>query len=492
VTAQTKKRAVAVAVEGARPPAWQARAVELLRGSDAVDLVAVDRAPAGGGALAPLWRLHRAFERRWFRPGRDAFAPTEVATPSGSPGEADLLLWLGSGEPPPGDRAVLWLRYDHGAFRDAVYRSEPAVETQVWLRRAGAPGWVVAARTVSGVRPFSLTVTANAAAWKLAELAARSAAGDLEEPSEPATDDQRRSPVGAPAFLLRSLARAAKAAALRLAFRRPWFVRVRILGDAGWEGDDGLVEWEPGHIYADPVLFEHEGHHHLFVEHVRAGQQNGVISHVELGTGERRSPQPVLERPHHLSYPFVFEHGGELFMIPETSAARRVELHRAVDFPHRWELDTVLLEDVDAVDATVFEHDGRLWMLAGIASPGASSLDELHAFHAESARGPWLPHARNPVVSDVRGARPGGAVLRTGGGLVRPAQDGSRRYGWALSFRHIDVLTPAEYSEHEVDRLEPDAVPGARATHHYARDGRFEAVDGRAREPRLRLLRRLV
>jgi hypothetical protein len=471
-----------VAVEGRRPPAWQARVVDLLRESDVVELVAVEHVAAARSPLAPLWRLHRTFERRWFRVGQDAFAPTDVP-PVESGRSPDLLLWLGKGEPPR-DRAVLWLRLDEDAFRRAVYDSDPWLATEVWLRRG--EGWVVAAGTVSGVRPFSVTVTANAAAWKLSELAARTAAGELKGAEPPAPPARPPNPA---AFLGRSLFRALKVAALRFAFRRPWFVRIRRVGESAWQGDPALVEWQPGHIYADPFLFEHEGRHHLFVEHVPAGEQRGVISHVEVGNGAK-SPQPVIEAQHHLSYPFVFEHGGEIFMIPETSAVGRVELHRAVEFPHRWELDTVLLDDIGAVDATVLEHDGRLWMLVGVAGPGASSLDELHVFSADALRGPWQPHPRNPVVSDVRGARPGGAVLREGGRLIRPAQDGSRRYGWALSFREIDVLTATEYAEHEVERIEPGAIPGARAAHSYARDSRFEAVDGRGREPRFRLFRR--
>jgi hypothetical protein len=36
----------------------------------------------------------------------------------------------------------------------------------------------------------------------------------------------------------------------------------------------------------------------------------------------------AVERDHHLSYPFVFSHDGAVYMIPETSAANRVELLR--------------------------------------------------------------------------------------------------------------------------------------------------------------------
>ena len=241
-------------------------------------------------------------------------------------------------------------------------------------------------------------------------------------------------------------------------------------------------------MYADPFLFEHDGRHHLFCEEIPHDGPRGVISHTELRLDGAPAdpPKRVLQAPYHLSYPFVFAHQDDVFMIPETSAARRVELYRAVAFPHEWEREAVLIEDIDAADATILLHDGRLWLFAAVAAANASSLDELHIFWAETIRGPWHPHPCNPVVSDVRCARPAGPIQCWDERLVRPGQDGSRRYGWAISFRQIDALSLTDYAEHEVGRIEPGDVLGARATHAYAADSRFEAIDLRRRRLRLR------
>jgi hypothetical protein len=248
------------------------------------------------------------------------------------------------------------------------------------------------------------------------------------------------------------------------------------------------VSWGDARVYADPFLFEHQGRHHLFCEEVPRGSKQGVISHTELhldGTSAQ-APTPVLRAPYHLSYPCVFAHDGEIFMIPETSTAQRVELYRATSFPDSWVRDAILIDDILAVDTTFFEHDGRLWLFTAVAAPGASYSDELHLFWAERLRGPWRAHVRNPVVSDVRGARPAGAIQRWGSRIVRPVQDCSRRYGWAVSFREIDNLSDTAYAEHEIDRLEPSDLIDARATHTYAADTRFEAIDLRQRAWRLR------
>jgi hypothetical protein len=262
----------------------------------------------------------------------------------------------------------------------------------------------------------------------------------------------------------------------------------------GWEHARALVRWKHGHLYADPLLIEHDGRHHLFCEEIEKGSRRGVISHTELRRDGVAADPPtaVLEAPYHLSYPFVFAHEGEMFMIPETSNVRRVELYRAVDFPRVWQRETVLLDEIVASDATLLAHGDRLWLFVGVAVPHATLLDELHLFSASSPRGPWQAHPRNPIVSDVRCARPAGAIQRWGTRLVRPGQDGSRRYGGSISFREIDELSEGDYAEHEIARLDPADLGSARATHTYASDGRFEAIDLRRRERAIGLRMRQI
>jgi len=72
----------------------------------------------------------------------------------------------------------------------------------------------------------------------------------------------------------------------------------------------------------------------------------------------------VLEERSHLSYPFVFERDGQIWMIPESSANATVSLYRAERFPDRWVKETDLLTGITASDATIVEHAGRLWMFA--------------------------------------------------------------------------------------------------------------------------------
>jgi hypothetical protein len=544
----TPPQGIEVVLEGPGTPAWQARALAGLRESPLLRVLAVrELAPARS---ARPRRLHTRIERRLLRLGPDALAPEPdgseaarrrgaaaeggaaeggAAKPGGAGAEgaaATLLVWLAERPPPPEEqRAVIYLRHDGSdcsadeAFGRAVLGREGGVGTEVLLRLAGGEGRadleqaanldferggevggaLVLERTVSGVRPFSLSLSRDLALWKLASTVPRAAerasvalAGGVDLASLPAARPpaaKRRAPSN-PALAARSALVWPRVLLTRLLFRRPWSVRVRRreqVPTAGWSREQRLVRFERGRLYADPFLFEHEGRHHLFCEEVPPGQGRAVISHTELHAdgSVAEAPRCVLSRPYHLSYPFVFAREGEVFMIPESSAAERVELYRAVEFPLEWELDSVLIDRIDAADATLLEHDGRLWLFAGVAAADASSLDELHLFSANELRGPWRAHPRNPVVSDARRARPAGAVQRWGSRLVRPGQDGSRRYGGSIAFCEIDLLSESDYAEHEIARLDPADVGGARATHTYASDGAFEAIDLRSRELRL-------
>jgi hypothetical protein len=220
---------------------------------------------------------------------------------------------------------------------------------------------------------------------------------------------------------------------------------------------------DPTIFYADPFVFEREGRTFLFAEAYPYAVGKGHLVCAEVDSKGRAGPfRTILDRPWHLSYPYVFAHEGEIYLAPEGSTHGGVEIYRPAVFPWEWTLAHHLLPDWPLVDATIFEHEGRLWLFAGAATPGASDWDELYAWHAPALAGPWTPHALNPIKSDCRSARPGGRLLRLGGRLLRPAQRCERHYGEALAWLEIGTLTPDAFEEVEIAswRADGDGVSG--------------------------------
>jgi hypothetical protein len=233
-----------------------------------------------------------------------------------------------------------------------------------------------------------------------------------------------------------------------------------------------------GCFWADPFPCRVGDRYFVFFEELRFTDRRGYIRAVEAGAdGPVGEVITVLDRPFHLSYPFVFEHDGDLYMVPESALEGRVELYRATHAPWEWTLDRVMLHNVKLIDATIAKIEGTWWLFACQYAPGLREWNDLVLYHAPSPFGPWSAHAANPVVSDARSARPGGRLFQWNGSWYRPAQDCSRTYGGALTFRRITRLTATEYEEDEAFRIDADAANDIVGVHTYNRDGSLAMID---------------
>ena len=176
----------------------------------------------------------------------------------------------------------------------------------------------------------------------------------------------------------------------------------------------------------------------------------------------------VLEKPYHLSYPFVFEWENNFYMIPETAANKTVELYRCKKFPDEWEFVMNLFENITLVDCTLYYQNGIWWMFACTQNhPVTTSNDQLLLFHSENLfSNNWIAHPQNPVVTDISNCRSGGKIFSKDGKLYRPAQNNaSQQYGYALKINCIEVLNEEEYRETEVFEILPGVKNNLLAVH---------------------------
>ncbi|MEL6870169.1 MAG: hypothetical protein AAFO81_10255 [Pseudomonadota bacterium] len=240
---------------------------------------------------------------------------------------------------------------------------------------------------------------------------------------------------------------------------------------------------------ADPHFLTHQGRHYLFIEEYCYKAGKGHISVQECASDGQLIGEmvKVLDRPYHLSYPFVFEHDGDVYMVPETSENKTIEIYKATDFPHGWTFQQNLMDDIDAADSTLLFEDGKWWLFANVRSGvGVSSWDELFLFVSDDLwSGAWRAHPMNPIVSDCRTARPAGAILRRDGKLIRPSQESTARYGSGLNFLEIETLTETVYKERLITRLHPLGFGRAQGIHSYAERAGFAIVDENVRRLRI-------
>ncbi len=223
----------------------------------------------------------------------------------------------------------------------------------------------------------------------------------------------------------------------------------------------------PDRFWADPFVLIRDGHYFIFAEEELWSANRGHIICLELDPQLKvLSTQVALDRPYHLSYPFLFEFEGQLYMLPETKENHAIETYRCVHFPDQWELESTLISDVSAVDATLLEHQGRWWLFANVEEEAGSSWDTLYLFYANHPlSNQWTPHPMNPIVRDVHSARPAGHIFTQQGNLIRPSQDCSVRYGYAINFNRITTLTETDYAETRERMFKPPKGGKIRATH---------------------------
>lgn len=365
-------------------------------------------------------------------------------------------------------------------FRE-IATQEPITISSLRALNSQSPAEQILYQSVSPVlSPFSVGLNNNSCYWKSAAFVARSLV-DLYRGNDTPVDITTRingslqptnAAMGQVFFKLSG--RAAARVVEKLSSFEQWVLAYRINPT-----EFKYLVPPVDRFWADPFPIKVGGKYYIFFEEYLNSAGRAHISVIEVDqNGIVSGPAEVLKLDCHLSYPFVFEWRGDYYMIPETGDKNVVELYRATSFPFEWQLQQVLLEAKQPLDATLIEVNGRWWMFVNIQEEGVLvNWDELHLYHSDSLLGPWKPHARNPVISDVRSARPAGRLFWANDILYRPSQDSSMRYGYATTISKIDTLSPTEYGETEVAKILPDWDKDILGVHTLNAAGELTVID---------------
>ncbi|NEU58099.1 hypothetical protein [Halorussus sp. MSC15.2] len=305
-------------------------------------------------------------------------------------------------------------------------------------------------------------------------------AGYLEQPPSKTDAPVYRSP--SPSQILRFDARRA-AAMLREVARgyEKWSIGVSDASVRDFVDDERspTVQWYSSptdtEFVADPFPAAIDGDTFVFFEKYSYEDDSGNISYLNYD-----DPDPTvgtaLDRPYHLSYPYLFRHEGDLYATPEMHEANEIALYR-VESPDEWERERTLIPDVAGVDPTPVRHDGRWWLFFTKRDDMVNT--NLYLWHAPELTGPWRPHANNPVKTDVRAARPAGTPWVTDGDLYRPTQDCAEWYGHRIVVNRVTELTPTAFSEEAVADIAPNEDgPLSAGRHTISSGGGLTLLDG--------------
>lgn len=492
---------VAVRARSGSLPAWLARCLETLAREGLIEIVVCEapvRRPERSEGLAvavDTWIARRSMPVR-----KNAWAGLVLGVGSSEAAVGPEIELCLDPEEPGTNAPEQWnVRFgtDSTRFRSELKRGDRLLVIEIVAEDSKGIRRVLARTCTKAAN--SLAVSRSRAGWKASTLLERTLRRRMLGLPPEATSKEGSIKVAARVPSIRAsrplLVRTMSRASERLLWEDCWHLawRRRPSGDAlpssdAWSPEHQLVP-PRGRYYADPFLLRHSGRECLFFEDYDARAGLGQIGCVELGDdGAPGEARTVIATEHHLSYPFVFEHEGTAYMIPETHQARTIELWRATEFPWRWTRDRVLVNGIRAVDTTWLHHEGRYWLLACVAGEGAPLSEELFAFWSDAPFGTWHPHSANPIVDDPCGARPAGRLFLQAGRLVRPAQDVSEDYGKRIVFQEIVALDPQSYAERTIGAFEPTWFRGGLGSHTYDRSVRHEVVDLRTLRWRFPLL----
>ncbi|MEZ4793739.1 MAG: hypothetical protein R2783_09835 [Gelidibacter sp.] len=233
-------------------------------------------------------------------------------------------------------------------------------------------------------------------------------------------------------------------------------------------------------FWADPFVIEKNGIYYIFIEEFVFSENKGKISVIEMDQqGNYSEPTIVIETPYHLSYPFLIEENGDLYMVPETEENRTIELYKCIEFPLKWELQETLMDNIMAADTTIYKKDNKFWLFTNVKEyNGTKIANELMLFYCDRlVGGKWTPHPQNPIAIDHHFARPAGNIFNYGERVFRPAQNCSKHYGYGMQIMEIMTLNETEYEERQIQSIYPNWEKDVKSVHTLNFSGRLTVID---------------
>lgn len=209
----------------------------------------------------------------------------------------------------------------------------------------------------------------------------------------------------------------------------------------------------PVAIDADPFLVVKDDTLYLFYEEYRY-RDKGIImmtSTDDLFTWSE--PKVVLAEDFHLSYPWVFQHDGQWYMMPETSAVHEIRLYKAAnnEFEHFDFYKAILqhsaeeiMPTVDFCDSSIVNRDNSYYLFTTVYH--GDDKEQL-LYCSGSFDSDYEIHPQSPLVVGDKYGRNGGSLIEHEGVLYRFAQDCEGEYGKDIHVFSVKELSRTRYQE---------------------------------------------
>jgi len=236
-----------------------------------------------------------------------------------------------------------------------------------------------------------------------------------------------------------------------------------------------LIDTEPL-TCADPFIFKYGDKTYIFYEKVNRRIINdypteiGDIYHTEVKfeNDQFKYSKPVctITANFHLSYPFVFEDNGQIYLMPEQMKSGKLTLYICDSFPDRWREHVIFKGKFS--DSTIFKHNGYYWLFT---TEKKKDVKEFKIFYTKTLLGTWSRYTNKIKTNNTfKYDRCGGSVIRENNEMFFPFQIIGVKYGSTLHIEKIIKITPDEIVFEHAYELN-------RNNHHYSCTDEFYVTD---------------
>ena len=215
---------------------------------------------------------------------------------------------------------------------------------------------------------------------------------------------------------------------------------------------DGIWKPKPVLFQADSFLFVREDELFLFYE-LQHWDDPGCIAMTK--TKDLKSwtkPVIVLKESFHLSFPYVFEDEGNIYMIPESQESDSIRLYKANTELTKFKYVRTLLsqERRDGIhynfnDSHVFLKGNKYYLFTSYQKDWMY-YQELY-LSDNLMEGEFIKHPCSPICTSNEFGRNGGSLIQYGDKLLRVTQDCHNNYGDNISLMEITELDEVKYHE---------------------------------------------
>jgi hypothetical protein len=233
---------------------------------------------------------------------------------------------------------------------------------------------------------------------------------------------------------------------------------------------------------ADPFPVEEGTKTYIFFEAFDRIKRKGVIGYREINSNRISKINIIIKEPFHLSYPYIYREKGSWYIIPESKDLNKIIRYKSKKFPDIWEKEKILINNISAVDPTVFpyckndmkKNDMKLFTYIF----ESFNKGELQIFHLKDNSQTIICN-----IEDLDGRkRPAGKICIVNNIYYRPSQLCTRSYGEAIIFNKILCLTDNSYEETEykmltVKEISLDRTLKITGVHTYNDSENWEVVD---------------